>query len=55
MKTYYNHRDAIYRLFEKKMSREARVLRIPDLVKDVSDLSGLEEISALITEEEKPA
>ncbi|WP_413585696.1 ArsA family ATPase [Bdellovibrio sp. HCB274] len=53
MKTYYNHRDAIYRQFEKKMSRDARVLRIPDLVKDVSDLSGLEEISALITEEEK--
>ncbi|MFM6930077.1 MAG: ArsA family ATPase [Bdellovibrio sp.] len=53
MKNYYNQRDVIYRQFESKMSKEARVFRIPDLVKDISDLSGIEELSALISEEEK--
>ncbi|MGE5086338.1 MAG: ArsA family ATPase [Bacillota bacterium] len=53
MKSYYNQRDVIYRQFELKMSKEARIVRIPDLVKDISDLSGLEELSALMSEEEK--
>jgi anion-transporting ArsA/GET3 family ATPase len=52
MKSYYNQRDAIYRQFETKMSQQARVLRIPDLVKDISDLAGLEELSTLIREQE---
>lgn len=52
MKSFYNQRDALYQHFESRMQKEARILRIPDLVKDISDLSGLEELSQLIKERE---
>lgn len=55
MRSYYNQRDELYQRFEAGMKREARVFRIPDLVKDISDLSGLEEISGLIVEGERTA
>jgi anion-transporting ArsA/GET3 family ATPase len=50
MKSYYNQRDIHYRQFQAKIEKEARVLRIPDLANDISDLSGLEELSLLIEE-----
>lgn len=53
MKSFYTHRDALYQQFESRMEKEAHILRIPDLVKDISDLSGLEELSTLIEEGEK--
>lgn len=52
MKSYYNRRDVLYRQFESRFGREARVLRIPDLMNDVSDLKGLEELSNLMNQEE---
>lgn len=55
MRSYYNQRDQLYQQFESGMKDEARVFRIPDLVKDISDLSGLDELSALIVEGEKKA
>nr|BFD64624.1 ArsA family ATPase [Bdellovibrio sp. HM001] len=55
MRSYYNQRDQLYRQFEAGMKGDARVFRIPDLVKDISDLSGLEELGALIVEGEKKA
>lgn len=53
MRSYYNERDVLYQRFEANMRKEARVFRIPDLVKDIADLSGLEELSATIVEGEK--
>lgn len=53
MKSYYGQRDILYKQFEDRMNKEARVLRIPDLVKDISDLSGLEGLSQLIAESEE--
>lgn len=55
MRSYYNQRDKLYQQFEAGMKNQARIFRIPDLVKDVSDLGGLEELSALIVEGEKKA
>lgn len=55
MRSYYNQKDQLYQKFESGMKGEVRVFRIPDLVKDVSDLSGLGEISALLLEGEKKA
>ncbi|MGE9745521.1 ArsA family ATPase [Bdellovibrio bacteriovorus] len=55
MRSYYNQRDQLYQQFESGMKSQARVFRIPDLVKDISDLGGLEELSALIVEGEKKA
>lgn len=55
MRSYYNQRDVLYQNFEANMKKDARVFRIPDLVKDISDLSGLEELSGLIVEGEKKA
>lgn len=53
MRSYYNQRDLVYQQFESKIKTQARIFRIPDLVRDISDLSGLEELSALIEEGEK--
>ncbi|QDK39419.1 ArsA-related P-loop ATPase [Bdellovibrio sp. NC01] len=53
MKSFYNHRDTLYQQFESRMEKEAQVLRIPDLVQDISDLSGLESLSELISEREQ--
>ncbi|ASD62218.1 ArsA family ATPase [Bdellovibrio bacteriovorus] len=55
MRSYYNQRDQLYQQFESGMKNQARIFRIPDLVKDISDLGGLEELSALIVEGEKKA
>lgn len=55
MRSYYNQRDQLYQQFEAGMKADARVFRIPDLIKDISDLSGLEELGALIVEGEKKA
>lgn len=55
MRSYYNQRDLVYQKFEANIKSEARVFRIPDMVKDISDLSGLEEIGDLIAVGEKKA
>lgn len=55
MRSYYNQKDVIYQQFEAKIKTQAQVFRVPDLVKDISDLSGLEELSALIAEGESKA
>lgn len=55
MRTYYTQKDLIYQQFEANIKSEARVFRIPDMVKDISDLSGLEEIGDLIAVGEKKA
>lgn len=55
MRSYYNQRDLIYQQFEANIKSDARVFRIPDMVKDISDLSGLEEIGDLIVVGEKKA
>lgn len=55
MRSYYNQRDLIYKQFEENIKSEARVFRIPDMVKDISDLTGLEELADLIAEGEKKA
>ncbi|MGZ3773535.1 MAG: ArsA family ATPase [Pseudobdellovibrionaceae bacterium] len=55
MRSYYNQRDLIYQKFEKNINSEARVFRIPDMVKDIADLSGLEEVANLIAVGEKKA
>ncbi|KYG68820.1 adventurous gliding motility protein R [Bdellovibrio bacteriovorus] len=55
MRSYYNQKEVLYSKFESSIKKDARVFRIPDLVKDISDLKGLEELSALIVEGEKRA
>jgi len=55
MKSYYSAREEAYQQFESRLSRDARIFRIPDLVSDISDLQGLEEFSKLIAQEEKKA
>ncbi|MNJ91218.1 Arsenical pump-driving ATPase [compost metagenome] len=52
MKDYYSQRDILYRQFESRLAKEARILRIPDLLNDISDLKGLEELSGLIVQGE---
>lgn len=53
MRSYYHQKDLIYKNFEAKIRGQVRVFRIPDLVSDISDIAGLEELSALIMEGEK--
>lgn len=53
MKSYYNRRDVLYRGFEEKMSHQAQIFRVPDLVKDISDLAGLQELGEVIKKGEK--
>lgn len=55
MRSYYYQKDLIYQSFEAKIRNQVRVFRIPDLVKDIADISGLEELSRLIVEGEKKA
>lgn len=52
MRSYYYQKDLIYQNFEAKIRSQARVFRIPDLVRDISDIAGLEALSALIVEGE---
>ncbi|MNU00230.1 hypothetical protein D3C86_2083690 [compost metagenome] len=53
MKSYYNRRDVLYHEFEEKMSQRAQLFRVPDLVKDISDLSGLMELGDVLKKGEK--
>ncbi len=55
MRNYYNQRDLIYQSFEAQIKKDARVFRIPDLVKDISDLKGLEELAVVIQAGERKA
>lgn len=53
MRSYYNQRDMIYQQFEANIKSEAQVFRIPDLVRDVSDLKGLEELGDTISKDKQ--
>lgn len=53
MKTYYSDREKLYQQFESRLKKDVRVFRIPDLVKDISDIKGLEELGLMIAEGEK--
>ena len=53
MKAYYNERDVLYHEFEEKMAKRAQIFRVPDLVKDISDLSGLIELGEVLKKGEK--
>ena len=50
MKTYYNQRQGLYSTFAAGLPGEVMSLQIPDLMTDISDLKGLEELCALIKE-----
>lgn len=50
MRSYFSQKDLIYRQFEAKIKNQVHVFRIPDLVKDISDIQGLEKLSQLIVE-----
>lgn len=53
MTRYHHDRDVIYRQFEMRLRKQARLIRIPDLFSDVSDLSGLEEFSSILAQGEE--
>lgn len=54
LKEYYSQRETLYRDFEKRWGRQARIFRIPDMDQDISDLQDLEKITRLLkTEGEK--
>ncbi len=41
LRSYYNHRLELYTEFERKLSNEVQVMKLPDYVEPVSDLEGL--------------
>lgn len=41
LKSYYEHRLELYTDFERRLSKEVRVLKLPDYVEPISDLDGL--------------
>jgi anion-transporting ArsA/GET3 family ATPase len=51
MKSYYNKKNQLYNQFESDLGNDARIFRIPDLMKDISDLKGLDGFSELIVED----
>ncbi|MEN0057557.1 MAG: ArsA-related P-loop ATPase [Bdellovibrio sp.] len=53
MRAYYAQKNRLYQNFESHIDKNVQIFRIPDLVKDISDLSGLEELSVLLLEGEK--
>jgi anion-transporting ArsA/GET3 family ATPase len=53
MKEYYAHRESLYQAFEKRWAQQARIFRIPDMVKDISDLQALKEMTQLLSQGEK--
>lgn len=42
LRTYYNHRLELYAQFERKLSNDVQVMKLPDYVEPVSDLEGLQ-------------
>ena len=53
MKEYYAHRESLYQAFEKRWAQQARIFRIPDMVRDISDLQALKEMTQLLSQGEK--
>ncbi len=53
LKSYYQHREELYVNFEKRWAQQARIFRIPDMVKDISDLAALKEMTHLLSQGEK--
>lgn len=48
MRKYYEEKDHLYKSFEDKIKRHAKIYRIPDLVKDISDIHGLENLGEIL-------
>lgn len=48
LKDYYSHREDLYREFEKRWAKQARIFRIPDMDQDISDLQDLKKITVLL-------
>ncbi len=48
MKSYYQARSDQYSDFENRVKKYGPVYRVPDLVIDISDLTGLERVSSLL-------
>lgn len=48
MKQYYQKRQQLYSEFAMTLPKDVDLYRIPDMVEDISDLKGLEKISALL-------
>lgn len=48
MKSYYQKRSDHYATFEERVKKYGPVYRVPDLVIDISDLTGLEKVSSLL-------
>lgn len=53
MRSYYVQKDLIYQKFEDKIKNQVQIFRVPDLGQDISDLQGLQNLSALILEGER--
>lgn len=53
LKSYYQQREELYVAFEKRWAQQARIFRIPDMVKDISDLAALKELTHLLSLGEK--
>lgn len=53
MRSYYRQKDLIYQQFEAKIKKQVRIFRIPDMVKDISDVEGLEGLGNQLVEGEK--
>lgn len=52
MNKYHSERDVVYKKFETRLKSEARILRIPDLFSDISDLKGLEDFTEILLQGE---
>jgi anion-transporting ArsA/GET3 family ATPase len=48
LRNYYLERDQLYKSFEDKIRQHVKIYRIPDLVKDVADIFGLENLGEIL-------
>jgi anion-transporting ArsA/GET3 family ATPase len=53
MKKYYQERELMYQGFAVNMKKQCQVIRLPEFDHDISDLSGIVQLSQLLTEESK--
>lgn len=53
LKDYYEQREELYKNFEKRWAREAKIFRVPDMDQDISDLEGLRGLTQILAQGEK--
>ena len=53
LKVYYEHRLELYDKFERKLSSEVTVYKLPDFLEPISDLQGLSQLGQYFTWEKK--